>query len=152
LTIDSLWLIIDELMKKETVFAILLGIGAGVLIALWVIRGTQLNSSSGSQLAIDGKVTPTISISTSVVEPLLISGPDDGSLASSDTIEIKGKAKKGSLLVVQSPVQEVAQKQDADEFTIKIKLMEGANSILITSYDQKNIETRPLTIYYVDEK
>jgi hypothetical protein len=138
-------------MKKETVFAILLGIGAGVLIALWVIRGTQPNTK-GDNLAMDDKITPSISISNTLAEPLLISKPEDGYLSSVDTVEIKGSSKKGSLIIVQSPVQEITEKITSDDFQIKIKLMEGMNNVLITSYKEKNIETHALTIYYVQEQ
>lgn len=139
-----------ELMKKETVFAILLGIGAGVLIALWVIRGTQ-SSSKEDTLVEDNTITPSISISTSQTEPLLVSKPEDGFLSTSDTVEIVGTSKKGSLLVAQSPVEEVTQTASTDEFKIKIKLMEGSNNIVVTSYNGKDIETHSLTIYYVQE-
>lgn len=139
-----------ELMKKETVFAILLGIGAGVLIALWVIRGSQ-SSSKGENLASDESITPSISISTSQEEPLLISKPDDGFLSTTDTVEIVGSSKKGSLIVVQSPVQEVTQTSKANNFNIKIKLMEGSNNIVVTSYNEKSVENQSLTIYYVQE-
>lgn len=150
MTIKLSWLIIVELMKKETVFAILLGIGAGVLIALWVIRGTQSNDKGEDALVINDQITPSISVSTTVVEPLLISEPEDGFVASTDTITIKGKVKKGSLVIIQSPLQEFAQEAASDEMSQEVKLIEGANNIRITSYNKKEIESRQLTIYYVD--
>lgn len=137
-------------MKKETVFAILLGIGAGVLIALWVIRGTQSNDKGKDALVINDQITPSISVSTTVAEPLLISEPEDGFVSSSDKVTIKGKVKKGSLIIVQSPLQEFVNKASSEDMSQEITLLEGANNIRITSYNKKEIESRLITIYYVD--
>lgn len=142
---------IVELMKKETVFAILLGIGAGVLIALWVIRGAQSNNN-GQQLVVDEKITPSITISTSVIEPLLISEPEDVFISDKNKITIKGKAKKGSLLIIQSPLEEHVATLEDNEFSQEITLMEGENNVQITSYDKKDVESRSLLIYYVNSQ
>ncbi|KXK11741.1 MAG: hypothetical protein UZ22_OP11002000302 [Microgenomates bacterium OLB23] len=139
-------------MKKETVFAILLGIGAGVLIALWVIRGTQKNTKDNDQLVVDGSITPSITISSGNSEPLLISEPQDGYLSSTENVVIKGKSKKGALVVAQSPLQEVTESLTSDEFEITLELMQGLNNVLVTSYNDKNIDTRMLTIYYIAEE
>ncbi len=136
-------------MKKETVLAILLGIGAGVLIALWVIRGTQ-GKNANNQLVTDEKITPSITISNSVTEPLLISDPEDGFVSDKDTITIKGKTHTGSLVVVQTQIEEHVFKADEEEFSQEIALSEGENTIRITSYDDKNVETRSLLVYFVE--
>ena len=135
-------------MKKETVIAILLGIGAGVLIALWVAKGAQKQNDT-KELVVDEKITPSISISNSVVEPLLISEPEDGFTTDVNKITIKGKVKKGVLLIIQSPLEEFAIKPQTGEFSQEIALAEGENSVKITSYDKKNTESRSLLIYFV---
>ncbi|TXG76114.1 hypothetical protein E6Q11_05365 [Candidatus Dojkabacteria bacterium] len=139
-------------MKKETVFAILLGIGAGVLIALWVIRGTQTKSKSPDQTINNESITPSITISSGTAEPLLISTPEDGFLSQTEEITIKGKSKKGSLLIAQSPVGEISEVLKSDEFEVKLKLMQGMNHVLVTSYNDTLVDTRSLTIFYVEEE
>lgn len=139
-------------MKKETVFAVLLGIGAGVFIALWVVRGAQKNNTQSDQLMVNEKITPSITISNSVVEPLLISEPEDGFVSDQNKITLKGKIKRGSLLIIQTPLEEHALQPDTSEFLQDITLIEGENNISITSYDKKTTESRSLVIYYVSSE
>jgi hypothetical protein len=138
-------------MKKETVFAILLGIGAGVLIALWVIKTTHTSIKDTKQLVNDEKITPSISNTTEVTEPLLISEPQDGFVTSKNTITIKGTAKKDTLLVVQSPKQETTDLLSSNEFSSEVSLFEGLNAIRITSYNKGVVESQLVTIYYVSQ-
>lgn len=135
-------------MKKETVIAVLLGIGAGVLIALWVIKGVQTKDNS-KQLIEQEKITPSISISNAIAEPLLVSSPEDGFVSNKEIITIQGKSKKGTLVIIQTPLAEFALDLDSNEFSQEITLMEGENNITVTSYNKKEIESRSLLIYYV---
>lgn len=138
-------------MKKETIIAITLGILAGVGIAIFTIRSTQLNKSTSDEILTD-QVTPTVSIETSDIKPLLINEPDDQSVVTKSSVTVKGTAENDSLIVIQTPEYEKTLIPENNLFEDEIPLFEGENVILVTAYIDKNIDTRTLKVYYIPEE
>jgi hypothetical protein len=70
----------------------------------------------------------------------------------SDEITIKGKAPKGSLIVIQSPVGNEVFKTDKEEFSTPFPLALGENIVNISSYSTTSSpQETTLQIYYVAE-
>ncbi len=142
-------------MKKETLFAIILGIGAGVGVAFFVITQTHQNQIKNTNTITPINTTPSVQIKNTESQNLEVSEPQIGILTNKKTVTIKGKATKDSLLVVQSPIKQVAQKLDADSFTVAdFPLALGENVILVTVYPKGSPTTsheKELRIYYMEE-
>ncbi|MFQ5452239.1 MAG: hypothetical protein ACE5DQ_01625 [Candidatus Paceibacterota bacterium] len=137
-------------VNRETVIAIILGAFFGVAIAISIIFFTRHRGSDKNIISSD--VTPTIAIDTKRVEPLTIDSPKDKVLVSTPTATLKGKAIKGSLIVIQTPTSEQTLKLDSESFSSELELTEGENSIKVSAYHDTQVDTRSLTIYYINDK
>ncbi len=138
-------------MKKETSIAIILGILAGVSIGalvMWQSKQAQRNSSD----VLQGSITPTISIVSQEITPLLFTSPDNESISESSTITLKGSVQEGALLVIQSETSEHVEKSKGKSFDVDIDLIPGENTIRLTSYKDKTIDSRTLIVHYIPEK
>ena len=138
-------------MKRETIIAIVLGISAGVGIAIFIIFASR-SSTSPSTEVIQEDITPTIAIDTEQIDPLLIKEPEDDFVTSAGSITLKGSSQKGSFVVVQTPVEEQVFNNDDGEFSVDLELIPGENNIHVTSYNDKYIDNRTLTVYSISEK
>lgn len=139
-------------MKKETLIAIILGVAAGIGIALFIISTSQRSLKKNSDVLLT-QVSPTVKIDNDVLSPLLIDKPENASVTSENKITIKGTGQKGSLVVIQGLKGEKIMKTDSTNFSGEVALAPGENHIRITSYFGKNIDTRSLVVYMIqDEK
>ena len=75
-------------MKKETLIAIILGVAAGIGIALFIISTSQRSSKKNSDVLLT-QVSPTVKIDNDVLSPLLIDKPENASVTSENKITIK---------------------------------------------------------------
>ncbi len=137
-------------MKKETIIAIVLGIIAGIGIAGFVIFNSKRAASNSSDVILDN-ITPTVSLNTDELSPLLITAPEDELVVEESTIELTGSAQVGSLMVVQTPNSEDTFTLEESNFTRHLELLPGENIIKVTSYNQKNIDSRTLEVYYIEK-
>ncbi len=141
-------------MKRETLFAISLGILLGIGIGLFVL----FKSSTGE----DTKVIPVTGdtekkkvVNTAVPEDqvvLVVTEPTDRLIVNTDTVQIKGKTGKNSLIVIQSQVSNEVLKNEKQDFSVSFPLALGENTISISSYSQSSTpQEMTLKIYYVKE-
>lgn len=137
-------------MKKETVVAIVLGILLGAVIAIVLIISAKREEVSQSRV-LTPSTEPTISPPRSDSQKLSISEPKSGSLTSKSSIIIKGKAPKGSLLVIQSQQSEKIAKLKQPEFSVEFPLILSENTIRLSVYFQNSVEERVLTVYRISE-
>jgi hypothetical protein len=142
-------------MKKETIIAIVLGVVAGLGVAVVMLEKAREHQMTNTQ-AISSNVQLTPKVASNQLQILGISTPDDGSISSQKSTEIKGKASKNALLIVQSPLKTIVQKMDADTFDIKnFPLTLGENIIRVSVYPkgtQTSAQEKELKIYYLDEQ
>lgn len=143
-------------MKKETAIAILLGVGLGLMVAIGVTLKTR-NKETQKVTPISNSlhITPSITAKTMQSSTLEISEPLDSSIAPTKSVTIKGKAPKGSLIVIQSPVQTITFTSDTEEFSEQFTLALGENIIVVTAYPKDQAGTgieRDLKVYYLDEE
>ncbi len=140
-------------MKKEIIIAIVFGVLLGLVVAvLMVLRVRQ--SGEQNKIPTENQVTPKVMTKNSQLQPLEITSPAANSITDKDTITIKGKALKDSLIVVESPIKDLAVKNSKEDFSISFPLSLGENIISITSYpkDAKlNLQSNTLRVYYLTE-
>lgn len=140
-------------MRKEIIFAIVLGLILGVVI----IYGIQIANRSAKELAkTTAATTPTQETQPiiPVSQPLTITSPQDHSVSFADTITITGTTKPGSEIIIAASEDEIYANPDITGlFNAKVKLIGGENIITITSLspDQKQ-ETIELTVIYTTAK
>ncbi len=124
-------------MNRETLIAIFLGFAGGILIAVLLLTLPK-KMPNLSFLPKQNQPTPT-SVTTSPPaedQPsLIIEEPKDGSIVSDQKIEIKGKTKPESLVVVSGPAADQVLTTNAEgNFQTQIELAAGANLITTTVY------------------
>lgn len=137
-------------MKKETLIAIIFGIVFGGLFSLLIINVTKKNIPQKKEIGISPK-EPTIIISPIIKQELELTTPKNEEIISKDTVTIKGKAAKDSLLIIQSPQEEKIIKLTNVNFAEEVKLNLGENIIKVTNYQKNNVEQKTLKIYYLKD-
>lgn len=142
-------------MKKEATVAIIFGIILGGVLAILIIaknREKQLEKNKAISPA--EKLTPTSQMSNLNFQPLEVNEPQDGIIVSKNNIIIKGVATPGALIVIQSPIKEIAFKNDQNQFKTDFPLVSGENVIKIVVYPA-DVQLRPqeklLKVYYLEE-
>lgn len=143
-------------MKKETFIAVFLGIFLGVAVAgFMLVKNRQTQMQQAHPIAPTLKITPTIIVKNTQFQPLEISQPDNMSITAEKTITIKGKGKKDALIVIQSPLKQVAFMNTKEDFSYDFPLAFGENAIHISLYPKDNqdpIQEKDLKIFQLDEQ
>jgi mannitol-specific phosphotransferase system IIBC component len=144
-------------MKKETLIAIILGVVAGLGVAVVMIEKAREHQMTSTQaISTSLQLTPKVTVNNSQLQPLELSKPDDGSISNVKTVELKGKAGVGALIVVQSPLKTIVQKLDKADIDIKnFPLALGENTIRVSAYpkdSQGSPQEKELKIYYLDQQ
>jgi len=139
-------------MKKETVIAIIFGVGLGVVLAIFFIMRSKENQLTKAKPINNLSKTITPKLKMVATPTLEILEPVDNSIVSSNSINIKGKANKNALIVINSPVKDIVFKNDKGDFKIDFPLALGENVIQLTVYpDDKSGSSinKTLQIYYL---
>ena len=127
-------------MKKETLIAIIFGVGLGVILAVIFIMQSKENQLAKTKTInnLNKTVTPKLKMVTTPT--LEISEPTDNLIVNSNSITISGKANKNALIVIHSPVKDLVFKNEKEEFKINFPLALGENVIQLTVYpDDKTV-------------
>ncbi len=143
-------------MKKETVYAILLGMTFGVVLSLVMIFKTKDSQMGKSKpLTSEKKVISTVQDANPLTQTFKINEPQDRQIFNTKSISIKGVAEKDSVLIVQSPIKDVVFKVEKEDFSVEMPLALGENVISLTLYpknSQGRSQQKELRIYYLDEQ
>jgi hypothetical protein len=141
-------------MKKETIIAIglgvFLGITVGVVILLNTTRPNGENKVNTPEL--DLQQTAAANQNESGAIRFELAGPANNSTVASNTITIKGRATKDSLLVIQSPLSNSVLKTEQDTFEVDFPLALGENVINLTFYPKgspNSYQEKTLRVYYL---
>lgn len=142
-------------MKKETVIAVILGIGFGLIVAIFmVIRTRPQTAKNIKTIANSVSNTPTGQVNQSFVTNLEIVSPKDNTIIKDNIVTITGKATKNSMIIIQSPVKDIIIKNKDVNFKVDMPLSIGENIIQVNIYpDDKNIpfQRKQLQVYYLEE-
>ena len=142
-------------MKKETLIAIILGVAAGLGVAVVMLEKAKEHQMTNTQaISTSLQLTPKISVNNSL-QQLEISQPENGSISSTKSVDIKGTSSAGALIIVQSPIKTIIQKVEKDAFEIKaFPLALGENTVRVSVYPKgsQTAQEKELKIYYLDEQ
>lgn len=141
-------------MKKETSIAIGMGIVFGLIFSFLVIANTQKNQSV-SQKTPSQKNRPVTTLQQTIGQPITISEPSDRVIVNESSVAIKGKADKGSFVVIQTQTKDVSFTTKTEEFEYTIPLALGENLIHISAYPKGivgKIQEKELRVYYLNSK
>ena len=139
-------------MRKEVIFAIILGLILGSVI----LYGVQLANSSTQKAAVNSnnQVTPTTTVVPTQTASLVITSPQDHSVVNTDTIKIAGKSFPNSSIALVSSEDDTLVATDASgNFSFDFKLTGGENIIEITTLSpEQKTETAKISIIYTTAK
>lgn len=142
-------------MKKETVIAIIFGLGLGGVVAFFIlVKNKEMQLDNSKPIAPVLQISPSIGQQSQPESTLEVTEPNNDAIVNTNTVRIKGKGGKGGLLIIQSPIKEVVQKLDKDEFAVPFNLALGENTITLTLYPaEKNAvpQAKELKVYYLTE-
>lgn len=142
-------------MKKEVVIAIFFGIVLGLSVALVTVSKIRQEGGKNIKMPATTSVSKKVTRSASSTQTFEIQEPNDKIITSKNTILIKGKTEKSSLIVVQSPTRDLALQNKNDDFSFSFPLSLGENVISITSYPKNTSsrsQSKTLTVYYFNEQ
>ncbi|VVA43434.1 conserved hypothetical protein [Candidatus Roizmanbacteria bacterium] len=143
-------------MKKETITAIILGLIFGGVVAVFIsLKSKDIELSKNKVIAPLEEKSSSSSLVGAEMEPLEISEPANNGIVEKDTIRFKGTASKDSLIVIQSPIKDLAIKNTQGKFDLEFPLALGENSIKIVVYPKEK-QFRPqekyMKVYYIDSE
>lgn len=143
-------------MKKESIIAISFGILLGCVVAFFVIsknKESQINNAK----TLSPKVTSTPAPQSldSLLTLEITSPSDKAAIVDATSVKIVGKAGKNSLIIVQSPIKELAISNDKENFSLDFPVSPGENVIKLVAYP-KDLKSRPqeklLRVYVLSEQ
>lgn len=142
-------------MKKETTIAVILGVAFGTLLGLYLItKNKEMQLSKNKVIAPTGIENKAPSPGQINFQLLEISAPQDGEILETNSVTIKGKITKNSLIVIQSPIKESVFNNNKEDFSINFPLALGENVIKIVAYPkdrQLSVQEKSLRVYYLKE-
>ncbi len=139
-------------MKKETILATVFGVLLGLIVAVILILVLRPSGKQKIEKT-DSKLTPKISKSSNII-PLEIKEPGDRKISEENTIKISGKVKKGSLIIIESPVSQEVLTNKQESFNVDFPLARGENLITVRAYvdrTQTIPQIKTLKVYYLSE-
>jgi len=141
-------------MKKESIIAIVFGIVLGGVLALVLVMKNKQNQMDKTK-TLTPRTTPTQApASLGSLDTLELTSPSNKSIVSKASVKISGKTSKDSLIVIQSPIKEMAFRNDNPAFSVDFPLSLGENSIKVVVYPKdpksRSLE-KNLQVYYLTE-
>lgn len=141
-------------MKKDVLVAVGVGFILGTVVAL---AATNLPQIIKSVKVPDVKQTPspTPEITSAAQNPQFsIDSPKDESIIETKTIDVSGQTKGDQIILVETENdQKVIESETDGNFTTKLNLTEGVNTIYFTVYDKEGLATtKSINVYYTTEK
>ena len=144
-------------MRKETMFAIVVGILFG-LIGTGAIVFFSMSDEMKNQKPKTIKPTPTMQLIRKPTKELVVAFdieyPTNNIIVKNKTIEFKGKAPSQSLILINTPQKIITHNTgNSENFSINVDLVFGENNIDITCYSPNSIEyqEKELRIFYLNQ-
>lgn len=136
-------------MRREVLFAILLGIILGGAVAFGIWRANLAFGPQKDSIATVASPEPNTIVNTQLV----VTQPENNTVVSEDNIIVKGATTPGSTVVIMSEKEEkIVTVPQSGTFEEEIKLAPGPNEITISSFDEQSNESRQtLVVIYSTE-
>lgn len=140
-------------MKKEIGIAIFCGVLLGLVVAAVMIsRIRTLENRRG--LPGEAQISPAVKNLNAQLQTLEITEPKDQAVVLKNSVRIRGKTVKNSLIVIQTPIKDVLMNNKAETFSADVPLALGENVIVIASHPkgiQQSSQEKTIKVYYLDE-
>ena len=135
-------------MKKEVLFAIIIGFIIGLVITFGIYTAQSAIQSKTSQSS--NKKQDSTTATTDSSHKLTIISPTNEALFTQDSVPITGTTSPGSIVVIVSTSQELFARADGQgNFSVDVELSGGVNNFDIVSYqDDGNKIDQSLTLTY----
>jgi len=142
-------------MKKEAIIAIIFGAFLGAFLSFFFIQ-----KSKTGEIEKRKKIVPTETlalkkkIDNSNFQSLEIVEPENGLIVEKKEINIKLRAPKKSLLVVQSPIKEMTLETSQNDISFTFPLALGENVIRIAVYPKNktiSAQEKEIRVYYLEK-
>lgn len=137
-------------MRKEIIFAVLLGLILGLVITYGVYRArTSLQDGTNPAASPEATVSPDIAAQSNLV----LSSPQDESVQETEEVTIAGTTDPDAFVViVLNDNETITQADDSGNFSVEETLEEGANVILVFSVNEDGqTVTQERTVIYTTD-
>lgn len=151
-------------MNKDALLATLIGFGIGLTITSALLFGPGLVKSlptisfpqiTFSLPSISGGSTPLPQTTPSVKSAesgLVVESPSQAYIATSADLLVSGTTTPQAIIVVQTELDDVTSSaKDDGIFSAQVKLSEGRNDVVITSFSLGKLESKTVTVYFTTE-
>lgn len=141
-------------MRKEVVFAIVLGFALGLIITLGIWQANKAIKEQQSQTNTEDIALPSPSqeqpVQKNIPFSLTIVKPEDESVSASDKTTVSGTTEPGAqVVVVGEKGEEILEADENGIFSTEISLTSGTNEINVTAYSEKGDEaTKTILVVY----
>lgn len=120
-------------MRKEVLFAIILGVGLGVAVAFGIWRANQ--ALAPREQAQNQNTVPTPGPEN--FSELVITDPENQTVVFQDSVTIRGATTPGTTLAILTSDDEYILEADKEGgFEQEVKLVGGPNEIKVISFDE----------------
>lgn len=140
-------------MRKETIIAIISGVGIGVLIAFGIWRANSAYNSK--KVSPQNSPESEIQTETSPTESrqLTIAQPEDNDVITSSPVKLTGITNPNIVLVISAEKKDYILSSGADgSFEQEIELVGGLNEIILAhSENGDTTQIKSLTLVYSSE-
>lgn len=139
-------------MRKEVLFAVIIGVLLGAIVAFGVWRANLALVSQKNQGQTQS--SPTLKAEEEIkTSQLVITEPENNLVVSSDKITIKGSAQPLSTIVILANSENTIFEAGSDgSIEQEVELVGGPNKIIVIAYDKDGNESKQtLNIVYSTE-
>ncbi|MBI2268532.1 MAG: hypothetical protein HYU80_03795 [Candidatus Blackburnbacteria bacterium] len=141
-------------MRKELLFAILIGVIIGLAIAFGIWRANKAFLPQRSKEAVQiPSISPEQQEEKIKTSQLVITAPENNLVVSTERVTVEGTAIPGSSVVITANAGELIAETQADgSFKEEIELLGGANEVKVAAYDKDgNKSEQTVTVVYSTE-
>ncbi len=141
-------------MKRDIIIAVIIGFIAGSIIAVTAVNLPNLIKNTRGKFNSGSIITPVPTPKSPEIIKLEITNPQNQFLSPNKILEIRGKSKPGSIILLASDTDnKIKEASDDGNFVDKLELTEGINNIQITALDENGeYITKELSVYYTSEQ
>lgn len=122
-------------MKKEILFAVIIGLGVGLIITFGIYRATQAMKKAPNNTEITQESATPVPQASNAQDAFSVVEPADDLLTSQSPIRISGQTYPNAAIVVLSGNQSeiVSQADGSGNFSFQYPLQAGSNILIIRS-------------------
>ncbi len=137
-------------MRKEVIFAIIMGIGLGFVVTYGIWRAKNALRTLPANTPVARQAISPTTAPLSKTPSLILTSPLDNQLSSEEKIIVSGKASPSSTVIIATGVDSyLAQANEKGDFLQEISLVGGDNLISAYAFDlEGNSAEQELTVIY----